>query len=146
MQYEQCVWQVQNAVHDHSPVCRCAIQSLQDQQLGAPSKSVGNVLGVLDVPKPDRGPSCKAMIGYCQALTVWMAASVTIAQRLVDLNKQASAVRILEQQLSVEASSTDSSHVAQSCLLCFKTRGCWYFFICCWLEGCKHMGCVHGVT
>jgi len=89
------------------PVCRCAIQSLHDQQLSAPSKPVGSVLGALDVPKPDRGPSCKAMIGYCQALTVWMAASNTILQRLVDLNKQASVARIPEQQLSVEASSTD---------------------------------------
>jgi len=71
------------------------------------------------VPKPDRGPSCKAMIGYCQAVTVWMAASVTILHRLVDLNKQASAARIPEQQLSVEASSTTLSCVAQSFLLCF---------------------------
>jgi len=115
MRYEQCVWQVQNAVHDHSPVCRCAIQSLQDQQLSGPSKPVDSVLGALDVPKPDRGPSCKAMIGYCQALTVWMAASVTILQRLADLNKQASAARIPEQQLSVEASSTDLLRSLASC-------------------------------
>ncbi|DBA99354.1 TPA: hypothetical protein ACH3X3_011954 [Trebouxia sp. C0006] len=45
------------------------------------------------------------MIGYCQAVTVWMAASVTILHRLVDLNKQASAARIPEQQLSVEVKS-----------------------------------------
>ncbi len=120
-------WQTQHSVHDHSPVCRCAIQSLQDQQLSAPSKPVGSVVGALDVLKPDRGPSCKAMIGYCQALTVWMAASVTILHRLVDLNKQASAARVPEQQLSVEASSTNLSHVAHSCL-CFKTHCCWYFW------------------
>ena len=83
--------------HDHSPVCRCAIQSFQDQQLSAPSKPVGSSLRALDVPKPDRGHSCKAMIGYCQALTVWMAASVTTLQRLVDLNKQASVATIPEQ-------------------------------------------------
>ncbi len=120
-------WQAQNSAHDHSSLCRCTIQSLQDQQLSAPSKHVGSVLGTLDVPKPDRGPSCKAMIGYCQALTVWMAASVTILQRLVDLNKQASVAKIPEQQLSVEASSKDLSHAAHSCLLCFKTHCCWYF-------------------
>ncbi|KAL0023606.1 hypothetical protein WJX77_006297 [Trebouxia sp. C0004] len=78
---------------------RCAIQSLQDQQLSAASKPVDSVLGALDVPRPDRGPSCKAMIGYCQAVTVWMAASVTILQRLVDLNQQASNP---QQQLSAE--------------------------------------------
>ncbi|DBA95867.1 TPA: hypothetical protein ACH3X1_001409 [Trebouxia sp. C0004] len=89
---------------------RCAIQSLQDQQLSAASKPVGSVLGALDVPRPDRGPSCKAMIGYCQAVTVWMAASVTILQRLVDLNQQA---RNPQQQLSAEASFNSTPCIYQ---------------------------------
>ena len=130
-------WQAHNSVHEHSPVCRCAIQNLHDQQLSLPSKPVGSVVGALDVPKPDRGPTCKAMIGYCQALTVWMAASVTILHRLVDLNKQASAARIPEQQLSVEASSSSSSDLSHVALVLLQTS------LSLVLPGYKHMGCVH---
>ena len=61
----------------------------------------------LDVPQPDRGPSCKAMIGYCQAVTVWMAASVGVLHRLVELNRSPSVIKLPEQQLSAEVGTGD---------------------------------------
>ena len=67
---------------------------------GGPSASA--VCASLEVPKPDVGSQCKAMIGICQALTVWMAACTGTMQRVAELGKQGTGNGIHAQQLSVE--------------------------------------------
>ena len=67
---------------------RCSIQRTQEQQLMAMnSKSSVPMasLNRLEVPQPDVTPACKAMIGCCQARTVWMSVKVGILQRLARL-------------------------------------------------------------
>lgn len=86
---------------------RCSIQRNQDEQL----ISMGTVpplatvqMSDLEVPRPDVTPECKAKIGYCQAMTVWMSANVAIIQRLAKLKttKQSAAADARQDQLSAE--------------------------------------------
>lgn len=68
---------------------RCSIQRTQEQMLMA-MNSTSSVpmasLNSLEVPQPDVTPACKAMIGCCQARTVWMSVKVGILQRLARLH------------------------------------------------------------
>lgn len=69
---------------------RCSIQRQHDQRLVEVGSKAGNVKAALDsleVPQPDVTSRCKAMIGYCQAMAVWMLATVAVMQRLAKLNK-----------------------------------------------------------
>ena len=59
-----------------------------------------------EMPSPDVGPKCKAMIGFCQALTVWIAACAGIMQRLVDQQRDPSVRRLPEHELSTEVRSS----------------------------------------
>lgn len=65
-------------------------------------QSASGVCANLEVPKPDVGQQCKAMIGICQALTVWMATCTGTMQRVGELSKQGSGNTVHAKQLSVE--------------------------------------------
>lgn len=85
---------------------RCAIQRKHDQQVnerGSKGSSTAADLSSFEVPQPDVIPKCKAMIGFCQAMAVWMSCSAAIIQRLVNLNQQAPANQ-KKQRPSAEAS------------------------------------------
>lgn len=67
---------------------RCSIQWTQEQQLMAMNSKSSVPMASLDsleVPQPDVTPACKAMIGCCQARTVWMSVKVGFLQRLARL-------------------------------------------------------------
>lgn len=68
--------------------------------------SAADVCASLEIPKPDMGPQCKAMIGICQAYTVWMAACTGTMQRVAELGKQGTGNGIHAHQLSVEVKSS----------------------------------------
>lgn len=59
-------------------------------------------LASLEVPKPDVGPKCKALIGMCQACTIWMATCTGTMQRVGELSKQGSSNSVHARQLAVE--------------------------------------------
>ena len=65
-------------------------------------QSASGVCASLEVPKPDVGQQCKAMIGICQASTVWMATCTGTMQRVGELSKQGSGNNVHAKQLSVE--------------------------------------------
>lgn len=93
---------------------------------GGPSASA--VCASLEVPKPDVGSQSKAMIGICQALTVWMAACTGTMQRVAELGKQGTGNGIHAQQLLVEVKAQPlnqtnrpicfACHDAMKCLHC----------------------------
>ena len=102
--------------------CRNVLHRLeQEQHAQAWSSRKGpfasGVCASLEVPKPDVGPKCKAMIGICQALTVWMAACTGTMQRVAELGKQGSSNGIHAQQLSVEVKAQLSNQTNQQ--ICF---------------------------
>ena len=73
-------------------------------QLGSKASSAAADLSSLEVPQPDVIPTCKAMIGFCQAMVVWMSCTAAIIQRLAHLNQLTSAAEQRKQRLSLEAS------------------------------------------
>ncbi|KAL3140347.1 hypothetical protein ABBQ38_004611 [Trebouxia sp. C0009 RCD-2024] len=81
---------------------RNVLRRLQEQHaLGAGSCAPG-ALASLEVPKPDVGPKCKALIGMCQARTVWMATCTGTMQRVGELSKQGSSSSVHARQMAVE--------------------------------------------
>lgn len=57
------------------------------------------LLSSLQAPRPDVRPKCKAMIGQCQVMTIWMAANVAAMVRLV---QPGSGDKLSTQGLAVE--------------------------------------------
>ena len=86
---------------------RCSIQRNHDQQLialGSKHNSAAADSTSLEVPQPDVIPKCKAMIGFCQAMAVWMSCTAAIIQRLANLNQKAPAADQKKLRLAAEAS------------------------------------------
>ena len=65
--------------------CRISIGRMHDQLEEEPAAVLHKeaLLSSLQAPRPDVRPRCKAMIGQCQAMTIWMAANVAAMVRLV---------------------------------------------------------------
>ena len=57
------------------------------------------LLNSLQAPRPDIRPNCKAMIGQCQVMTVWMAANIAA---IVSLLQPGTSDRMTEEQLAAE--------------------------------------------
>ena len=62
---------------------RCSLQCIEDELNAWATACPAST--DLEVPKPDITPACKAMVGYCQAKTVWMSASAATIERLAKM-------------------------------------------------------------
>lgn len=99
--------------------CRCSIQQQQEQLAanGFSSAAIARACAGLQMPKPDVGPYCKATIGLCLTLSMYMAACAAVMQRLIDLQHKLFPGKDVPQQLADEVSTCHYSFAkSDACL------------------------------